>query len=112
MELKRYVMLKNNKIYDLQNEKDIKAYETVKNSSHSDFQVKSTSDNILDMIWDNDLLDLDGEIVHVFGIDKETGGYVLMNTDMIIKNSCNITAIYKRQSNGDYKRYEVKEWLN
>lgn len=108
MEIKRYVLLNNNRIYDLQNEKDIKAYETVKNSSHVDFQVKNTSDNILDLIEGNDLLDLDGEIVHVFGIDEETGGYVLMNTDMIIKNSFNIVAIYKRQTNGDYKRYEVE----
>ena len=108
MELKRYVLLNNNRIYDLQNEKDIKRYDTVKNSSHVDFQVKKTSDNILDLVEGDDLLDLDGEIVHVFGTDEETGGYVLMNTDMIIKNSSNITAIYKRQANGDYKRYEVK----
>lgn len=107
MELKRFVLLNNNKIHDLKNEKDVKAYETVKNSSHADFQVKKTSDNILDLL---DVEDLVGyrfwgeDYEHIEKMTSEK-----RRIEKIAYNECwyQILAIYKRQSNGDYKRYEV-----
>ncbi|MDY0278570.1 MAG: hypothetical protein RBQ97_10865 [Acholeplasma sp.] len=117
MTIKKYILLNNNKIYDLQNEKDIKAYKIVKNSNHVDLQVKKTSDNILDLVEVEDLIGCyyekkssDGEtwietpIYYVNGISET---HYHLPVFSIEKDDKHIKAIYKLQPNGDYKRYEV-----
>ena len=104
-ELKRYVLLNNNVIYDMKNDYDVKKYNMVKNASALHYQFKTTSDNILDLAEPCTLWDLDGDLYeHTLGdfvvLDK-----VFSDSSM---NGKNITAIYKRQPNGDYKRYEVE----
>ena len=102
MELKRYVMLNNNKVYDLTNEDDFNKYQTVKNGSHWDLQVKKRSGNILDLVEVGDLVET-----------KQNGILEIIGENFYVRTGVNlylidITAIYKRQPNGDYKRYEVK----
>jgi hypothetical protein len=62
MELKRYVLLNKNVIYDTKDFDDVKKFSMDKNSSHLDYQVKATSDNILDLVekddWVKDTLEL------------------------------------------------------
>ena len=104
MELKRYVMLNNNKVYDLTNEDDFNKYQTVKNGSHWDLQVKKRSDNILDLVEVGDLVSRNeyNKMIITEILDEES----LLHD---VQRSCySIFAIYKRQPNGDYKKYEVK----
>jgi len=76
-----------------------------------------TSDDILDLVEVNDLLELDNdwEILKVLRINKDNQPVCLVRTSSNIEEYAfkdyrkkHITTIYKRQLNGDYKRYEVK----
>lgn len=127
MELNRYVLMKNGKILDLRKvgfTKYITVEEMVKNYG----KVKSTSDNILDFVEMADLIEVDylngildsrGNEIRVHKIylvqlvtkdisdkthiviDMKEDGNIDVKKDYIV-------AIYKRQPNGDYKKYEVK----
>jgi hypothetical protein len=92
----------------LHDTKDVKAYDTVKGSSHDDFKVKKSSNNILDLVEVGDL------VAHRFwgeteSIIKEMRCETDINwhvkQDVVVSGE--ITSIYKRQPNGDYKRYIV-----
>ena len=108
MELKRYVLdTERCFIYDLTKESDVKRFEMI-----SKFATRfvngacKTSDNILDLVVPCTLWDLDGDLYeHTMGdfvmIDK-----VFDDSSMSVRN---VTAIYKKQPNGDYKRYEVSK---
>jgi hypothetical protein len=66
-----------------------------------------TSDNILDLVEVGDLVEAKAENEHVVvRVDRQNNGTIYTYNDFIHKHF--ITAIYKRQSNGDYKRYEVE----
>jgi hypothetical protein len=118
-ELKRYVLLENNKIYDTV----LTRYVAVDNvlftyyfGSH-DVRVgviKKTSDNILDLVEVGDLVEINemsgiyyvdsiiiDEGLRVFTCDQKYGYWFDFN-------ETEVKAIYKRQTNGDYKRYEVE----
>lgn len=78
---------------------------------------RKTSDDILDLVEVNDLLELDNgwEILRVLKINKENQPVCLIRTSSNIEEYTfkgyrkkHIKAIYKRQPNGDYKRYEVE----
>ena len=106
----RYILLNNNKIYDLHDTKDVKAYDTVKGSSHDDFKVKKTSNNILNLLEPCTLWDLSGDLFE----EHLNDNWVFINkyfsdTDFSNRSKdAKVVAIYKRQSNGDFKKYEVK----
>lgn len=104
MELKKYVMLNNNVIYDMTNANDIKKYETVYRASALIYQFKKTSDNILDLVEVGDLVS-GSQCIYASEVtridDKEI--YTLIHCHW--KNE--ITTIWKKQPNGDYKKYEV-----
>ena len=97
MELKRYVLLGNNWIYDMNDPKDV----WIKTSNRP---VKKTSDNILDLVEVGDL------VAHRFWGETESIIQEVFRIEDILNpivNSGETKAIYKRQPNGDYKRYEV-----
>lgn len=95
---------------------------TIKTNDESIYinEVKKTSDNILDLVEVGDLVEIkDSPYLHrvyeqiykglnnqvlsfIYMTIHTTGQYLLseVNKDVII-------SIYKRQSNGDYKRYEI-----
>ena len=115
MELKKYVMLNNNKVYDLTNEDDFNKYQTVKNGSHWDLQVKKRSGNILDLVEVGDLVkpNYENRIYLVLNVSKtmlEIRGvkhFVVEEKGIYIVENC-VEYFWKLQPNGDYKRYEVK----
>lgn len=136
MEIKKYVLLKNNNIiefYDndkfgfLKNNVVVEFYENnkyrflcvekeggtvnIKDALISD--VKLTSDNILDLLENKDLVELKGgdgndNDVHMI-VNVIDGDMITLDKLWIYKerDRDTIAAIYKRQPNGDYKRYEV-----
>jgi hypothetical protein len=106
MELKRYVMLNNNVIYDMTNDYDVKKYEMVKNASALRYQLKKTSDNILDLVEVGDLVS-DGTFPMYVG-DKDDNDFIDY-TERVYMSICDVKYIYKLQPNGDYKKYEVVE---
>ena len=134
MELKRYVML-NKEIYEVERvlENDVKhvyfkAVGEEYNRTIYDGDVYKTSDNILDLVEMADLVEVDylngllnrnGSEVRIHKIElvqlvvKDVSGKTKIIIDMTedsnktVKPEC-VIAIYKRQPNGDYKKYEVK----
>ena len=133
MELKKYVLTDRNNIVDLSKGfnyanghvgkfilKDDIVYSQYDDNCNlrTYCKIKKTSDNILDLVEVGDLLgvlpikngmlDLNGikeEIVMVTILKTSKINTIFSNRGDIPKNE--ILAIYKRQSNGDYKRYEV-----
>ena len=112
MELKRYVLdTQRCFIYDLTKEADVKKFEMIsKFSTHFVNGACKTSDNILDLVEKGDLVELDGKSkrndVHM--IVSVIDGDMITYDDLFIyknKNYDDVTAIYKKQPNGDYKRY-------
>ena len=108
MELKRYVQINRGTVYDLEEPQQLRAYEMIKNGTQSVFGVKKTSDNILDLVEVGDLVEhneYEDELRKVVSNGLERTLYLMGSEYMFYEN---IVAIYKRQPNGDYKRYEVK----
>lgn len=123
MEIKKYVLLDNNNILEISSPNNLNNDDLEYFAKH----IRKTSDNILDLVEVGDLV----EILYT-GNDKyyklEVVDYdesSLETTHMTIttksfkgftysKDNSNVKlpfckAIYKNQSNGDYKKYEVKE---
>ena len=123
MEIKKYVLLKNNTIVELyENNKFWFSYVGEEKdgivfiSSALTSDVKLTSDNILDLLENKDLVELKGgdgndNDVHMI-VNVIDGDMITLDKLWIYKerDKDNIKAIYKRQLNGDYKRYEVRVW--
>jgi hypothetical protein len=116
MILKKYVLLKNkmlldkdksNKIY-FDYGKDIARYWYVVNKGHEyalrDEDIIKTSDNILDFIDVGDLIETSKTIIRVDGIT-----YLGAFETLASREYSDVKAFYKRQPNGDYKKYKVKE---
>ena len=108
MKLERYVLLDNTMIFDRNviKEEDFifRILKRIENDDTENLcrQLKKTSNNILDLVEVGDLVE------YVRYGDKET---VLKQYDKYTDNILqydNISAIYKKQPNGDYKRYEVE----
>ena len=104
----RYILLNNNKIYDLHDTKDVKAYDTVKGSSHDDFKVKKSSNNILDLVEVGDLVKGDTRCIFASEVTAIHDDEIEALFHTFYK--VNIDTIWKRQPNGDFKKYEVKAW--
>lgn len=126
MELKRYVMLSNKMILDsfkkdftMTLDKELviiygEIYEM------KDFMkgVLKTSDNILDLVEVGDLVECtyhhessdNGEWIEkpLYYIKGISDIYFHLPVFSLEKTHKYITALFKRQPNGDYKRYEVK----
>jgi len=70
-------------------------------------KVKKTSDNLLDLVEVGDLVAhrFWGETESIIREIRDEGNLAYE----ISQSSGKITAIYKRQQNGDFKKYEVKE---
>ena len=80
-----------------------------------------TSDNIIDLVEVGDLVEIESSVYlhRVYeqiykGLNNQVLPYIYMNVHIESQyplkdvNREVITSIYKRQPNGDYKRYEVK----
>lgn len=102
MELKRFVLLRNNTILT---KKEFEEQRKVDNF-FTDRLFKTTSDNILDLVEPCYLDDLAGDLYEYNIDDYVMIDKVYSDTDFSKKE---VKAIYKRQTNGDYKRYEVKK---
>ena len=121
MELKRYVMDSTNTIYDLKKQSilgdgnkdgagylgyELKVGRNMRTTQYG--EIVKTSDNILDLVEVGDLVGYifwGEEYEHIEKkIDTQHIEYELKYNDIRYK----ITSIYKRQPNGDYKRYEAK----
>lgn len=103
MELKRYVLLSDSTILT---KKEFNEQRKV-DDFYADRLFKKTSDNILDLVEVEDLVGYrfwgeDYEHIEKMTSEKR-------RIEKIAYNECwyQILAIYKRQTNGDYKRYEV-----
>lgn len=119
MELKRYVLLNGyNLILDSKNEKELRVVhyddgdvlKVVVDNWYYPLEKLDykTSDNILDLVEVGDLVGCGRLIYTITDIDK-WGNLTLNFEDIIESGNTAIMAIYKRQTNGDYRRYEVKE---
>ena len=101
MELKRYVLLKRGTILT---KRMFEEQKKVDDWFATRLFIK-TSDNILDLVEVGDLADIRDGIMSIDGIYEND---IVLCRDIVTKDKDNIKAIYKRQSNGDYKRYEVE----
>ena len=119
MELKRYVLLENNEIFDLfiqsilgEGKREGSGYMGYQLKIGSQFvttqfgNVLKTSDNILDLVEVGDLVKGTqyiwvGEVMDINDTEIETFMHLHWKSE--------ITDIYKKQPNGDYKRYEVQK---
>ena len=126
MKLKRYVMLKNGMIINEHRPDTFrnKGFEYVESRTDNilwwrcfdEEDVIKTSDDILELIEVGDLVEIDGMngIYYINEIDvSREDGLKSFVCDQIHGywydfNETEIITIYKRQPNGDYKRYEVK----
>ena len=112
MELKKYVLFNNNEISILE---ELDSFYVKNNSLFlkngrvwlGDF--KKTSDNLLDLVEVGDLVE-EVLICQVTSIGHDVNSditrfYYLLGSIAWF----DVKAIYKRQQNGDFKRYEVKE---
>ena len=116
MELKRYVLLKTKSIVDTQNDtnfiyelKLISVAYLKKVSEVIDDLVEKSSDNILDLVEVGDLVATERDVQRIENLDFETQFILHHNRNYnIVMNKENVIEIYKKQPNGDYKRYEVK----
>ena len=118
MELKRYVLdTERCFIYDLTKEADVKKFEMIsKFATHFVNGACKTSDNILDLVVQGDLVRYRPfQSVYESDIDEVYFSKRPIKQDNIIecKHATvvkqHIIAIYKKQPNGDYKRYEVQK---
>lgn len=127
MEIKRFVLLNDyNLILDSKNEEELRVIhykdgdvlKVVVDNWYYPLEKLDykTSDNILDLIEVGDLIekDNDWEILKVMRFNIDGNMVCLIHTSSNIEEyEINeyrkkfITAIYKHQSNGDYKRYEI-----
>ena len=131
MEIKRFVLLNDyNLILDSKNEEELRVIhykdgdvlKVVADNWYYPLEKLDykTSDRILDLVVDGDLIEIkDSVYVHrVYeqtykGLDNQVLPFIYMTihtTSQYLLSEVNkevITAIYKRQTNGDYKRYEV-----
>jgi len=101
MELKRYVLdTQRCFIYDMQNKYDVKKFEMIsKFATHFVNGACKTSDNILELRETGDLI-------------RTWNGILIELTERLIKEALreiDIIHLFKRQPNGDYKRYEVQK---
>lgn len=126
MELKRYVMDSTNTIYDLEKQ-SILGDGNKDGSGYSGYELKvgrnmrttrhgtiiKTSDNILELVEVGDWMELknDTRMVHIHNqrLLDDFLSKVQEPEEDEFKIKDNIVAIYKRQRNGDYKYYEVKQ---
>ena len=115
MELKKYVLLKDNRVVEIyKKEKFGYSYvdevinDIVCTRSILISDVKKTSDNILDLVGVGDLVGYRFWGEDYENIDKMRDEQNINNDIKYNGNGFVIVAIYKRQTNGDYKRYEVK----
>jgi hypothetical protein len=125
MELKKYVMntiTKRIYVFEKQNGNIMDFYRGNHESDKSsiihadDFKYfHKTSDNILDLVEVGDLVEMDNEweILQVLRLSKTDNPICIVrtssNTEEYELNNYRkgfIVAIYKRQLNGDYKKYE------
>lgn len=124
MELKKYVLLSDNIIVDVSKENYyltqkglIRYRENAVMQKTLMGTVKSTSDNILDLVEVGDLVELNGgdgndNDVHMI-VNVIDGDMITLDKLWVYKERDKdaIVAIYKRQTNGDYKRYELGKEL-
>lgn len=116
MELKKYILLKNNTIVKFyKNERFGFSYiedeinGVILTRSLLISNVKKTSDNILDLVEPGDmLLRNDDCYYYIVVTDIDTDTFYGDNAEIWRGNR--ITYIWKCQENGDYKRYEVEAW--
>ena len=113
MEIKKYALLKNNAIVELyENNKFWFSYVGEEKdgivfiSSALTSDVKLTSDNILDLVEVGDLV-MSDDYVGALKVLSNTKHYFRTYHAIVAKK--NVKEIYKRQLNGDYKRYDVSE---
>ena len=122
MELKRYVLtelhgiIDTTKVYDdetndykIDHEELLVRHHSTTTVFTSFGKVKKTSDNLLDLVEVGDLVE-EVLICQVTSIERDANGnitrfYYLLGSIAWF----DVKAIYKRQQNGDFKRYEVKE---
>jgi len=111
-ELKRYVLLNNNVIYDMKNDYDVKKYNMVKNASALHYQFKTTSDNILDLAEVGDCVESAfggiGAVMEFLEQEGKSKRYRKYGSNdfCYLENPCNI-ALWKRNGN-TMTRYEVE----
>lgn len=119
MELRKFVLLKNNMIYDLVVERDIEKFNMVRNGNQNVYGVKNTSDNIFDLVEVGDLIGYKitpNSMLEIAGVKEEIAMVTILKTsrpNCFGTNNGDVRhaetlSIYKRQPNGDYKKYEVK----
>lgn len=120
MELKRFVLLNGyNLILDSKNEEELRVVhyadgdvlKVVVDNWYYPLEKLDykTSNNILDFVEVGDLVGYRFWGEDYENIDKMRDEQNIKNDIKYNGNGFVIVAIYKRQTNGDYKRYEVKE---
>ena len=117
MEIKKYVLLNDyNLILDSKNEEELRVIhykdgdvlKVVVDNWYYPLEKLDykTSDNILDLVEVGDLV-MSDDYVGALKVLSNTKHYFRTYHAIVARK--NVKAIYKRQSNGDYKRYDVSE---
>ena len=104
MKLERYLLFTDGMIYKYNPESDLYHYMgNDKKSFHGSLvattQVKKTSSNILDLVEVGDLVKWGSGLIESLN---------MLNLKDLYNYSNMVVAFYKKQPNGDYKRYEVE----
>jgi hypothetical protein len=120
MEIKKYVLLDDKRIDEIYGKTKF-GYEYVDSKTESGIvitrtlledRIVKTSNNILDLVEVGDLVEASTlNIYNIYQFEKYDGLKVYakyLNNGYGVLSS-KITSIYKKQPNGDYKRYEVKD---
>ena len=116
MKLKRYVLV-GFQIFEVDEQANYHNGETIvfrpKYESYNITLYKNepykTSDNILDLFEVGDMVqDNCDNVLKVTSVMHDTNGDKVFYCILDTWEEDEVTAIYKRQPNGDYKRYEVK----
>jgi len=98
--LKRFVLTSHNTIYEVVDKKVLPI-------GLRDNYIK-TSDNILDLVEIGDLV-VGQSYIYVSEVTEINNKEIGVFNYLFWKSE--ITAFWKKQSNGDYKKYEVKKWI-
>jgi hypothetical protein len=117
-EIKKYVLLDDKRIVEIYGKTKF-GYEYVDSKTENGIVVTRTiledkiiksSNNLLDLVEKRDLIEFVDNDIHMV-ISADEGNFITTTNLFIYKKRDydKLKSIYKRQPNGDYKRYEVSE---
>lgn len=114
MELKKYVLTKDNKILEIHG-KSTHGYTYVDYEKEGiiftrtilEQDITKTSDNVLQLLVEGDLIKVLGTIAEVLEVEGRLVHFKSLTGRTIISMHKSVTEIYKKEPNGDFKKFKV-----